>query len=38
MRERIEQMLERRTGGGMDAWSARVNELGDVDEARLRPT
>ena len=36
MRERIEKMLERRTGEGMGAWSARVDALGDVDESRVR--
>jgi hypothetical protein len=36
MRERIEQILIRRTGDDVDVWSARVRELGEVDEARVR--
>jgi hypothetical protein len=36
MRERIEQILVRRTGDGVEVWSGRVRELGDVDEARVR--
>src|SRR5579862_8266603 len=36
MRERIEQILVRRTGDGVAVWSARVRELGDVDEAQVR--
>jgi hypothetical protein len=36
MRERIVTILERRTGEGIDVWLARVAELGDVDESRLR--
>jgi hypothetical protein len=36
MRERIEQILVRRTGDSVEVWSARVRELGDVDEARVR--
>jgi Domain of unknown function (DUF5655) len=36
MRERIEQILVRRTGEGVAVWSARVRELGDVDEAQVR--
>jgi hypothetical protein len=36
MRERIEKILERRTGEGVAVWSARVNGLGDVDEPRVR--
>jgi hypothetical protein len=36
MRERIEQILERRTGEGVDVWAARVAALGDIDETHLR--
>lgn len=36
MRERIEQILERRTGEGVDVWVARVAALGDIDETHLR--
>ena len=36
MRERIETMLESRTGEGMAVWSGRVRELGDVDEPAVR--
>jgi hypothetical protein len=36
MRERIERILERRTGEGVAVWSARVNALSDVDEPRVR--
>jgi hypothetical protein len=36
MRERIEQILERRTGEGVDVWVARVAALGDIDETQLR--
>ena len=36
MRARIEKILERRTGEGVDVWSARVNALGDVDEPHVR--
>ncbi|HEY6470271.1 MAG TPA: DUF5655 domain-containing protein [Candidatus Dormibacteraeota bacterium] len=36
MREHIEQILVRRTGEGVAVWSARVRELGDVDEAQVR--
>jgi Domain of unknown function (DUF5655) len=36
MRERIEQILVRRTGEGVAVWSARVRELGDMDEAQVR--
>ena len=36
MRERIEKILERRTGEGIAVWVARVAELGDIDEPRLR--
>jgi hypothetical protein len=35
-RERIVQILERRTGEGIDVWVARVTELGDIDEPQLR--
>ncbi len=36
MRTRIEQILERRTGEGLTVWAARVAELGDIDEPRVR--
>jgi len=36
MRECIEQILERRTGEGVDVWVARVAALGDIDETHLR--
>jgi hypothetical protein len=36
MRERIEKILERRTGEGIAVWAARVAELGDIDEPALR--
>jgi hypothetical protein len=36
MRERIVQILERRTGEGIDVWVARVAALGDIDEPHLR--
>ncbi len=36
MRERIVQILEQRTGEGIDVWIARVADLGDIDEPRLR--
>jgi len=36
MRERIEKILERRTGEGIAVWAARVAELGDIDEPQLR--
>jgi Domain of unknown function (DUF5655) len=36
MRDRIERILERRTGEGVAVWSSRVAELGDVDETALR--
>ncbi|MFZ0919073.1 MAG: DUF5655 domain-containing protein [Candidatus Dormiibacterota bacterium] len=36
MRERIEQILERRTGESVDVWGARVAALGDLDETQLR--
>jgi Domain of unknown function (DUF5655) len=36
MRTRIEQILERRTGEGLAVWAARVAELGDIDEPRVR--
>jgi len=36
MRERIEKILERRTGDSLDVWVGRVAELGDIDEPGLR--
>jgi hypothetical protein len=36
MRERIEAILERRTGEGFDVWVARIAGLGDLDEPALR--
>ncbi len=36
MRERIEQILVRRTGETVEVWAARVRELGDVDEPQVR--
>jgi len=36
MRDRIERILERRTGEGVAVWSSRVAALGDVDETALR--
>ena len=36
MRERIEKILERRTGEDIAVWLARVAELGDIDEPQLR--
>src|SRR5579862_6747300 len=36
MRERIEKILERRTGEGIAVWATRVAELGDIDEPQLR--
>ena len=36
MRERIEKILERRTGEGIAVWVGRVAELGDIDEPALR--
>ena len=36
MRERIEQILVRRTGDSVEVWAARVRELGDVDEPHVR--
>lgn len=35
-RQRIEQILERRTGEVFAVWSARVQALGDVDEPHVR--
>ena len=36
MRSQIANILERRTGEGVDVWTSRVNALGDIDEAALR--
>ncbi len=36
MRSRIEAILERRTGEGLDVWVGRVRALGDIDEPAVR--